>query len=75
MFVRWSDTDGFAPGNFRWLRIRLREGAWPDGSVWTRFASASLWARRTIAVAAYATVEGPAEVADALTRMRLRFAG
>jgi len=50
MFVRWSETSEFSAGRYRWLQIRLREGARPVCSPWTRMLNASLWARRTIVV-------------------------
>jgi hypothetical protein len=73
MFVRWTDTADFSAGNFRWVRIRLREGARPVGSTWTLIASASLWTRRTIAVPAFTTVAHPTEIAEALTLLRSRY--
>jgi hypothetical protein len=73
MFVRWPDTAEFSAGNFRWVRIRLREGARPVGSIWARIASASLWARRTIAVPAFTTVARPSEIAEGLTLLRSRY--
>jgi hypothetical protein len=73
MFVRWQDVAEFSAGNFRWLRIRLRDGARPVASTWTRLASASLWARRTIAVPAFTTVARPTEIAEVLTLLRARY--
>jgi len=70
MFVRWSDTSEFSAGRYRWLQIRLREGARPTGSPWTRILNASLWARRTIVVPAFTTAEHPAEIARRLTVLR-----
>jgi hypothetical protein len=70
MFVRWSDTSEFSAGNYRWLKIRLREGARPVGSLWTRILNASIWARRTIAVPAFTTAEHPVEIARRLTVLR-----
>ena len=73
MFVRWTDTADFSAGNFRWVRIRLREGARLVGSTWTLIASASLWARKTIAVPAFTTVAHPIEIAEALILLRSRY--
>ncbi len=73
MFVRWTDTADFSAGNFRWVRIRLREGARPAGSTWAIIASASLWARRTIAVPAFTTVARPTEIAEVLALLRSRY--
>jgi hypothetical protein len=73
MFVRWGDTAEFSAGNFRWLRIRLREGARPVASTWTRFANASLWASRTIAVTAFTTVAHPTAIAEGLSTLHARY--
>jgi PH (Pleckstrin Homology) domain-containing protein len=70
MFVRWSDTSEFSAGNYRWLRIHLREGGRTVGSPLTRILNASVWARRTIAVPAFTTAEHPAEIARRLTVLR-----
>jgi hypothetical protein len=70
MFVRWSDTSEFSAGNYRWLKIRLREGARPVSLPWTRILNASIWARRTIAVPAFTTAEHPVEIARRLTVLR-----
>lgn len=72
VFVRWSDIAGFEPGRFRWLRIRLRDGAQPVGTEWTRILSTSLWAENTVAVQMYTTKPSPQDVANALTEMRDR---
>jgi hypothetical protein len=70
MFVRWSDTSEFSAGNYRWLKIRLREGARPVSFSWTRILNGSIWARRTIAVPAFTTAEHPVEIARRLTILR-----
>jgi hypothetical protein len=70
MFVRWSETSEFSAGRYRWLQIRLREGARPVCSPWTRMLNASLWARTTIVVPAFTTAENPAEIARRLTVLR-----
>jgi hypothetical protein len=70
MFLHWRDTAEFSPGNYRWLRIRLREGARPVASTWMRIACRSWWRRRTILVPAFTTVARPAEIAEALSSLR-----
>jgi len=70
MFVRWSDTSEFSAGNYRWLKIRLREGERPVSSPWTRILNGSIWASRTIAVPAFTTAERPVEIARRLTVLR-----
>jgi Bacterial PH domain len=72
LFVRWSDVVEFSAGNFRWLRIRLREGAQPAGPSWVRMLSASVWARNTVVVQMFTTVPRPLDVARALTELQAR---
>jgi hypothetical protein len=73
LFVRWDDIAALGPGRFRWLRIRLRDGARPVGSTWVRLLSASVWVRNTTVVPMFATLPRPNEVADALQRMQARY--
>jgi hypothetical protein len=73
MFVRWSDIAGFSPGNFRWLRILLKDGAQPVGSRWARILSLSVWVRHALAVQMYTTVSRPDDVARALTEIQTRY--
>jgi Bacterial PH domain len=75
MAVRWSDIAGFSPGNFRWLRILLKDGAQPVGSRWARLLSMSVWVRNTLAVQMYTTVSRPDDVARALAEMQARTRG
>jgi hypothetical protein len=72
MFVRWRDVAEFSADS-PWLRIRLREGARPVASTWTRIATASLWARRTITIPLYTTAARPAEIAEGLSTLRARY--
>lgn len=72
IFIRWSDIATFEPGNFRWLRIRLRDGAEPEGTAWARFLSVSIRARHTLAVQMYTTIPRPEDVATALMEMKAR---
>jgi hypothetical protein len=73
MFVGWPDTAEFSQGIFDfWLRIRLREGAPPSGSLLTRILNASLWKSSTLAIPLFTTGRDAAEIGKALTQMRSR---
>jgi Bacterial PH domain len=72
LFVRWADVADIEPVKFRWLRIRLRDGARPVGAGWTRMLSASLWVRNTVAVPLFTIASTPEAVAGALRQMQSR---
>jgi hypothetical protein len=72
LFVPWSDIVNIAPGRFRWLRVTLRAGTRPVGSIWVRLLSASLWVGKTVAVQMFTTVPRPDEAAEALRRIQSR---
>lgn len=78
MLVRWPDTEEFSVGSFRGLRIRLREGARPIGSMWSIAWSYSMalipfWERGIILVPTLTAVAAPTEIAEALASLRSRY--
>jgi hypothetical protein len=75
LYAPWSDIAGFEPGRFRWLRIRLREGALPVGTTWARVMNASVWTRDTIAVQMYTSIPRPDDVAMDLRALQAHAIG
>src|SRR5262249_2483408 len=56
------------PGD--WLRIQLRDGMRPDGSLLARIWSTSLWQKRTISIPLVTTLRRAHVLADDLQRLR-----
>jgi hypothetical protein len=76
LFVRWPDIEDFSADDndiFGSIGIRLREGARPIGSTWTRIMSAYPCKRRTIVVGGFITVARPTQIAEALASLRSRY--
>jgi hypothetical protein len=73
MFVRWRDASEFFADELfsQSLIIRLRKGARPGASSWTRIMNA--WPRNTFVVSMWTTVARPAEIAEALSTVRARY--
>lgn len=73
MFVHWRDVAELSAGVFvRRLRIRLREGARPDASTWTRIMNAS-WGDNSVGVSAVTAVAHPIEIVEGLSALRERY--
>jgi len=70
--MRWRDVAEFSAGDYH-IEIRLREGARPVASTWTRIANASVWARRTIVVPLFTTGTYPTGIAMGLSALRARY--
>ena len=73
LFIPWPAVEAMTIARLKWMRIRLRPGAQPQGSIFARWASAALWQRRTVAVPLLTAAPSAESIVEDLRRAQARF--